>query len=187
MAATSSTDSPIREVQLEALVVMRIIKHSTTQFPTPATGCLVGMDVGSQLQITNSFPFPAAVPESGSTNNASNNPADPYHPSDQAALALAAPRAKSNASYAAEMIKFLKEVNVDAQGVGWYMSCSMGNFVSQAFVENQAHYQRGTDERTVALVFDVSRSSQGSLNVKAYRLSPNFMAALKENKFSAER
>ena len=85
MAATNLTDSPIREVQLEALVVMRIIKHSTTQFPTPATGCLVGMDVGSQLQITNSFPFPAAAPESGAATN--NNQADPYHHTDQAALA----------------------------------------------------------------------------------------------------
>lgn len=177
-------DSPIREIQVEALVVMRIIKHSTTSFPTPATGCLVGMDIGSQLQITNSFPFPASNPENQQTNS---NPADPYHQSDQAALALAAPRAKSSATYAGEMIKYLREVNVDAQGVGWYMSCSMGNFVSQAFVENQAFYQRGQEEKTVALVFDVSKSSQGSLNLKAYRLSPSFMAAFKDSKFSTER
>ncbi|KAK4540577.1 hypothetical protein LTR36_009107 [Oleoguttula mirabilis] len=176
-------DSPIREIQVEALVVMRIIKHSTTSFPTPATGCLVGMDIGSQLQITNSFPFPASNPENQQTNS---NPADPYHQSDQVALSLAAPRAKSSATYAGEMIKYLREVNVDAQGVGWYMSCSMGNFVSQAFVENQAFYQRGQEEKTVALVFDVSRSSQGSLNLKAYRLSPSFMAAFKDSKFSTE-
>lgn len=173
-------ESPLKEVQIEALVVMRIIKHSTSTFPTPATGFLVGMDVNSQLQVTNSFPFPAAAPDAAAA-------ADPYHQQDSAALAAAAPRAKSNVAYQAEMIKFLREVNVDAQGVGWYISASMGNFVNQNFIENQAFFQRATDERTVSLVFDVSKTSQGSLSLKAYRLSPSFIAAFSEGKFTSER
>lgn len=182
--AANAGSSPIREVQVSALVVMRIIKHSTTAFPTPATGCLVGLDVGSQLQVTNSFPFPAAA----DIPAASTNPSDPYHNADQAALALAAPRAKSNAAYQNEMLKLMREVNVDAQNVGWYVSCSLGNFVSQAFVENQAFYQRSAqDERTVALVFDASRSSQAGLSLNAYRLTPNFLAAYREGKFTTER
>jgi translation initiation factor 3 subunit H len=182
--AAPTGDTPIREVQLSALVVMRIIKHSTATFPTPATGALVGMDVGPQLQITNSFPFPASAPDAHTSN-----PSDPYHHQDQAALALAAPIAKTSVAYQNEMIKYLREVNVDAQSVGWYMSCSMGNFVSKAFIENQARCQQGQDERTVALVFDVSRSSQGGLSLKAYRLSPAFMASWKEKdtKFTTEK
>lgn len=173
-------ESPLKEVQIEALVVMRIIKHSTSTFPTPSTGFLVGMDVNSQLQITNSFPFPTAAPDAAAA-------ADPYHQQDSVALAAAAPRARSNVAYQAEMIKFLREVNVDAQGVGWYISASMGNFVNQNFIENQAFFQRATDERTVSLVFDVSKTSQGSLSLKAYRLSPSFLAAFSEGKFSSER
>ncbi|KAI7599912.1 hypothetical protein KC343_g15852, partial [Hortaea werneckii] len=122
-------DSPVHSLQLSALVVMRIIKHSTSTFPTPATGMLVGMDAGSNLEITNSFPFPVSNPDT-QAGNVATNPADPYYQADQATLALAAPRAKSSAAYAAEMVKYLREVNVDAQSVGWYMSCSMGNFVS---------------------------------------------------------
>ncbi|KAK1052073.1 hypothetical protein LTR12_016193 [Friedmanniomyces endolithicus] len=186
MATVPPAESPVREVQLSALVVMRLIKHSTQVWPQPATGCLVGMDVGAQLQITNSFPFPASNPDNTTGNPNATNPADPYHQADQLALALAAPRAKSSVAYQNEMIKYLREVNVDAQGVGWYVSCSMGNFVNASFVENQAFYQRATGEQTVALVFDVGRSSQGSLNLKAYRLSPSFMAACKENKFTTE-
>ena len=187
MATVPPAESPVREVQLSALVVMRLIKHSTQVWPQPATGCLVGMDVGAQLQITNSFPFPASNPDNTTGNPNATNPADPYHQADQLALALAAPRAKSSVAYQNEMIKYLREVNVDAQGVGWYVSCSMGNFVNASFVENQAFYQRATGEQTVALVFDVGRSSQGSLTLKAYRLSPSFMAACKENKFTTER
>jgi len=180
MADTAAPkDAPLREVQIEALVAMRIIKHSTATFPTPATGFLVGMDVGSQLQITNSFQFPTALPESSSSQ-------DPYHQADAATIAAAAPRAKSNVAYQNEMIKFLREVNVDAQGVGWYLSTNMGNFINQNFIENQNFYQRAAEEKTVALVFDASKTSQGSLSLKAYRLSPSFVTAFREGKFTTE-
>ena len=184
MADPAPNISPLREVQVEALVVMRIIKHSTSAFPTPATGCLVGMDVpsaaGTQLQVTNCFPFPTTLPEQSTTP-------DQYYQQDAAALAAAAPRAKNNVPYQNDMIKYLREVNVDAQSVGWYISTSMGNFVNQNFIENQSFYQRAADEKTVALVFDVSRSSAGSLNLKAYRLSPSFVASYREGKFTTER
>ena len=178
--AETNKETPLKEVQLEALVAMRIIKHATSTFPTPSTGFLLGLDINSQVHITNSFPFPAAAPEASANS-------DPYHQQDAASLAAAAPRAKSNVAYQNEMIKFLREVNTDAQNVGWYISCSMGGFINTNFIENQYFYQRAQDERTVALVFDVSRSSQGSLSLKAYRLSPSFMAAYKEGKFTTER
>lgn len=180
MADPVRKDTPMTEVQVEALVVMRIIKHATSAYPAPATGCLVGMDVAQQLQVTNCFPFPASVPEGSAST-------DPYHQADANSLAAAAPRAKSNIAYQNEMIKYLREVNVDAQNAGWYMSASMGNFVNQNFVENQMFYQKAADETSIALVFDAARTSQGSLNLKAYRLSPAFMAAHKEGKFTTER
>lgn len=179
--ADTNKEMPLKEVQLEALVAMRIIKHATSTFPTPSTGFLLGLDINSQVHITNSFPFPAAAAAEASVNS------DPYHQQDAASLAAAAPRAKSNVAYQNEMIKFLREVNTDAQNVGWYISCNMGGFINANFIENQYFYQRAQDERTVALVFDVSRSSQGSLSLKAYRLSPSFMAAYKEGKFTTER
>ncbi|KAJ9668583.1 hypothetical protein H2201_001225 [Coniosporium apollinis] len=173
--ADALRDSPLRAVQVEALVVMKVIKHSSQSFPTAATGSLVGMDVNGTLQITNCFPFPAVDP---STQDG--------HQESLHTLAAAAPRAKSNAAYQNEMIKFLREVNVDAQNVGWYTSTSMGNFINTNTIENQFFYQKEPNERTVALVHDVSRSSAGSLNLKAFRLSPAFMAAFKEGKFTTE-
>jgi translation initiation factor 3 subunit H len=101
--------------------------------------------------------------------------------------AAAAPRAKSNVSYQNEMIKYLREVNVDANNVGWYTSANMGNFINTSMIENQYFYQKEVNERTVALVHDVSRSSQGALSLRAFRLSPNFMAAYKEGKFTTEQ
>lgn len=157
---------------------MKVIKHCSQTFPTTATGFLVGMDIGSNLQVTNSFPFPTIdLP-----------PTDGHHDNNAASnQAAAAPRAKANAAYQIEMIKKLREVNVDANNVGWYTSANLGNFVNSNMVDNQYHYQKELNERTVALVHDVSRSSQGGLSLRAYRLSPAFMAANKEGKFTTER
>lgn len=158
---------------------MKVIKHCSQTFPTTATGFLVGMDVLSTLQITNSFPFPTVEAP----------PNDNHHDNQNSSsnLAAAAPRAKSNAAYQVEMIKKLREVNVDANNVGWYTSANLGNFVNMNMIENQYFYQKELNERTVAIVHDVSRSSQGSLSLRAFRLSPPFMTAYKEGKFSTER
>lgn len=154
---------------------MKVIKHSQQTFPTVATGSLVGMEKNGTLEITNSFSFPTV-----------DVPATDGH-QDPASNLAAAPRAKANVVYQNEMIKFLREVNVDANNVGWYTSTSMGNFVNLNTIENQFFYQKEMNERTVALVHDVSRSSQGSLSLRAFRLSPSFMIAYKEGKFTTER
>lgn len=76
---------------------------------------------------------------------------------------------------------------MDANNVGWYTSANMGNFINTSLIENQYHYQKELNERTVALVHDVSRSSQGALSLRAFRLSPTFMAAYKDAKFTTEK
>lgn len=154
---------------------MKIIKHCNQTFPTTATGALVGMDVEGTLEITNSFPFPVVeLPTESHFDNAAPNPA------------ASAPRVKANAAYQAEMIRMVREVNVDANSVGWYTSANMGNFVNMNVIENQFFYQKELNERTVALVHDVSRSAQGSLSLRAFRLSAKFVEAFKENKFNSE-
>jgi len=165
--------STLRAVQVEALVVMKVIKHSTQTFPTTATGSLVGMDKDGILEVTNCFPFPTVdIPQDGHQ--------------ELRDLAAAAPRAKANTGYQNEMIKMLREVNIDAANVGWYTSTSMGAFVNLNTIENQFFYQKEMNERTIALVHDVSRTSQGSLSLRAFRLSPAFMAAYREGKFTVE-
>lgn len=172
--ADAQKDTPCKSAQVESLVVMKIVKHCSSSFPTTATGSIVGMDNNGVIEITNAFPFPT-VDVSGTDS----------HQSDASSLAAAAPRAKANIAYQNEMIRHLKEVNVDANNVGWYTSATMGNFINLSFIENQHHYQRDND-KTVALVHDVSRSSQGALSLRAFRLSPEFMAAYKEGKFTTE-
>lgn len=173
--ADTQKDVLFKTVQIDALVAIKIATASGKSFPSIATGSIVGMEKNNVLEITNSFPFPDVSPAQADGQNET-----------AANLAAAAPRAKQNIAYSNEMIKFLREVNVDANNVGWYTSTSMGNFVNLNTIENQYFYQSQPNERTVALVYDVSRSSQGTLNLRAYRLSPSFVTAYKEGKFTAE-
>ena len=154
---------------------MKITKHCSSTFPTTATGSLVGMDSNGVLEVTNAFPFPTIDVASVDS-----------HQNDASSLAAAAPRAKANIVYQNDMIRHLKEVNVDANNVGWYTSATMGNFINLGFIENQYHYQRDND-RVVALVHDVSRSSQGVLSLRAFKLTSTFMTAYKEGKFTTDR
>ncbi|KAI6779699.1 Eukaryotic translation initiation factor 3 subunit H-like protein [Emericellopsis cladophorae] len=167
-------DAPFQAVQVDALVAVKINKHCSSAFPTTATGAIVGMDQNGVLEITNSFGFP-------STDGASSD----SHQNDASAAAAAAPRQKSNQTYQNEMIRHLKEVNVDANNVGWYTSVTLGNFVNMNFIENQVHYQTANNA-TVALVYDASKSSQGNLALRAFRLTTSFMTAFKEGKFTTD-
>jgi translation initiation factor 3 subunit H len=164
---------------------MKLVNHGAKIFPTVATGSLVGMESLTQpglLEVTSCFPFPNIdVPASDDHRDDHRNN---HNHKDQSA---AAPRAKANVAYQTEMIKFLREVNVDANNVGWYTSTSMGNFINLNTIENQFFYQKDPNEKAIALVHDVSRSSQGSLSLRAYRLSPAFVAAYKEAKFTTDK
>ncbi len=153
---------------------MKIAKHCSSTFPTTASGSLVGMDQNGVLEVTNAFHFPTA--ESSGFDG---------HQNDSSLLAAAAPRQKANIAYQNEMIRHLKEVNVDANNVGWYISANMGNFVNLNFIENLYHYQKD-NTKTVALVYDASKSTQGNLALRAFRLTNTFMAAYKEGKFTTE-
>ncbi|KAF4583256.1 Eukaryotic translation initiation factor 3 subunit H [Ophiocordyceps camponoti-floridani] len=170
----TAKDVPLQAVQVEALVVMKIAKHCSSTFPTTATGMTVGMDQNGLLEITNLFPFPSV--EGAAVDG---------HQNDASSLAAAAPRQKANMAYQTDMIRHLKEVNVDANNVGWYTSATMGNFINLSFIENQYHYQKDND-RTVALVYDASKSSQGNLTLRAFRLTAAFVNAYKESKFTTE-
>jgi len=49
---------PLSKVQLSGHVVLKIAKHCKECMPNLVTGQLLGLDVGSTLEVTDCFPFP---------------------------------------------------------------------------------------------------------------------------------
>lgn len=56
--------------------ILKIIKHCKEFMPALVTGQLLGLDVGSVLEVTNCFPFPvcSALFSSEDTNGSHSNP-----------------------------------------------------------------------------------------------------------------
>ncbi|KAK4387970.1 Eukaryotic translation initiation factor 3 subunit H [Sesamum angolense] len=144
VAATEEATTPLRVVQIEGLVILKIIKHCKEFSPALVTGQLLGLDVGSVLEVTNCFPFPL------------------------------------------EMMRCLREVNVDNNTVGWYQSTLFGSFQTVELIETFMNYQENI-RRCVCIIYDPSRSNQGVLALKALKLSDSFMELYRSNNFTGEK
>ena len=61
-AATNRTkaedDVATTAVQIDGLVALKIVQHCKDNMPALVTGQLLGLDVGSTLEVTHCFPFP---------------------------------------------------------------------------------------------------------------------------------
>ena len=107
--------SPLRNVQLDGLAVLKILKHCKESMPSLVTGQLLGLDIGQTLEVTDCFPFPVS-----SSKHTKDTPPISKSPS------LLQTRTEEDegieadgASYQLEMMRCLREINVDNNTVGW--------------------------------------------------------------------
>jgi len=149
---------PLEVVQLDALVVMKIIKHCTDSFPELVTGQLLGLDVERRLEVTNCFSFPQDKDDDDS---------------------------KAGAKYQIQMMKNLREINVDNNAVGWYQSTYFGSYLSQSMIDSQYNYQTNIP-KSVVIVYDPLKANQGVMSLRAFRLNKLFMELYRDKKFTPE-
>ncbi|KAJ1623804.1 hypothetical protein T492DRAFT_1052308 [Pavlovales sp. CCMP2436] len=153
----------VEVVELDGLVLLKIIRHCKESLPSFVTGQLLGLDIGRVLEVTNCFPFPSR---------------------DDAEYG-AAEDDKDGAEYQLEMMRCLRNVNVDNNTVGWYQSTHLGSYITESCLEHQFHYQENI-RNCVVLVFDPMQSTIGNLHLKAFRLTDEFMALYREKQFTPD-
>jgi translation initiation factor 3 subunit H len=157
------TPAPIREVIIDGLAVLKIVKHCNDNLPTMVAGSLLGLDVGGALEITYSYSFPGAKAEGDA-------PVEGVSDLD-------------GAEYQIEMMKMLRDVNVDNNCVGWYQSMYLGTMCTNDVVNYQYSYQSSEElsDNSIVIMYDPIQSRKGTLVIKAFRLTEKFME-LKRNK-----
>ena len=134
------------------------------------TGSLLGLDQGTTLEVTHSFPFP-------------NQRRDIVEPAEGATGTTAADDSElTGSNYQMEMMKMLREVNIDNNAVGWYQSTYLGTFCTSDLIENQLSYQDNLSDNAVVILYDPVQTARGQLTLKAYRLSKEFMRAHRERR-----
>lgn len=148
---------PVREVVIDGLAVLKIVKHCNENLPTLVAGSLLGLDVDGVLEVTYVYPFPV--------------PAKPEAEASEGIDEL------DDREYQLEMMKMLQKVNVDNLCVGWYTSIFFGTMCTMDIVNYQFNYQSTEDlsENCVVIMYDPSQSKRGSLAIKAFRLSSEYV------------
>lgn len=161
--ALARQESKINSVELEGLVLMKVIKHCEDNYPKTVNGQLLGLDVDTRLEVTNCYPF---MPPPGSVSGVSG---------PDVALDAQAFEAEQM-QYQREMMWFVREINIDHQVAGWYQSTGsqMGSFLTAQWIETQYQYQKSL-KKVVCLVYDPVRTEEGTLFIRAYRLTSQYM------------
>lgn len=149
-AALSQTPR-ITRVQLEGLVVLKIVRHCTENYPSPVTGQLLGMDNDQVLEITSCYAFPQEDDDNSE-------------------------RESSQSKYQMDMMRCVREVNIDHQVVGWYQSTAnqLGSFLTGPWLDTQFAYQDNLIN-AVCLVYDPQKTMDGTFGLRAYRLKESFL------------
>ncbi|KAF8807478.1 hypothetical protein BYT27DRAFT_7138400 [Phlegmacium glaucopus] len=151
---------PLTCVQLDGMVVTKIIKHAREAPSSTAQGLLLGLDLDGILEVSNSFALP-------------------HHAGDEDEKA-----AKSSARHQAGMLRSLKEVQADDSVIGFYQATTLGAFLNQTLVDTQAIHQDKLRHGGIVIVHDLSQTTRGNASFRAYRLTPAFLDAYKKSNFS---
>ena len=163
----TALSQPIDVVQVDGLVVLKIIKHCHGSAGEEAgadvvQGALLGLVHGRILEVTNCFPFPESAGQEGDEDDMEAH------------------------DYQIEMMRLLRDINVDHLHVGWYQSTMIRSSFNKTLLESQSLYQKAI-EQSVVLLYDPVRTQHGSLGLEAYRLTAKAMDMMKSGDFTTER
>jgi len=150
-----TTRRRVAEVHIDGLALLKLVKHCGDSLPKMVAGSLLGLDQGAVLEVTHCFPFLA--PQLQEDIESLGDPDD-----------------VDGAKYQMEMMKMLREVNVDNNCVGWYKSIYAGSFCQTPLVETQFNYQENLSNNSVVMLYDPTQTDREGLKVKAYQLSEQF-------------
>ncbi|KAJ7597115.1 translation initiation factor 3 subunit 3 [Mycena floridula] len=151
---------PLTCVQLDGMVVSKILKHAREAPSKSVHGLLLGLDLDGVLEVSNSFALP-----------------NHSHDDDEKS-------SKSTARYQAAMLRSLKEVQSDDTVVGFYQATPLGAFFNQTLVDTQAIHQEKLRHGGIVLVHDLSQTARGNASFRAFRLTAAFLDAYKKTNFN---
>ena len=157
----------LSKVTISSLALLKIVQHGSRALPELCAGCLLGLDDGvGGLEVTDCFAYPAAGSGSGDDDND-------------------AAQGESDASeFREDMLKLLRDSNIDDFCVGWYRTVNMGDWCNVELIEQQYEHQEECDQGTgkaksCFLVYDPYQSEKGVLALKAFRLTDAFMEVMR--------
>lgn len=149
-------------VQIEGWILLKIIGHCNEYLPQQqaVSGQLLGLQIGSSVEITNCFATPNTVKIAFSNNIIST---------------LVSLQTPANAQkYQKDMLELLQKIRADNNSVGWYRSALNGAFLTSQTISGQFKHQ-SQQSSAVCIIYDPTATKNGRLVIRAFRLSDKFM------------
>jgi translation initiation factor 3 subunit H len=147
------------------------------------TGSLLGLCPGNGiLEVTHAFPFPDPQHASSRGNKDDNE----YGANDAKGDDAAAAGGMDGHEFQLEMMRMLREVNVDNNCVGWYQSMYLGTYSASSLLENQLSYQLDLSPNAVVVLYDPIQTRNGHLALRCYRLSDQIVKIKAAQQLAAE-
>lgn len=133
--------------ELDAQVLLRIVKHAKQNFPNSASGSLLGMESNTDnyVKVSNCFAYRRKEGED----------------SEKAT--------KEFEDYQYNILQALSEVRIDANAVGWYESTHLGNFLNEGFIESQYTFQKAVPN-AICLIYDDFQQRVDGCGFRAFRI-----------------
>ncbi|KAI6183265.1 Eukaryotic translation initiation factor 3 subunit H [Aphelenchoides bicaudatus] len=160
------SECKVDHVQIDSLVIMKLVKHVDSEFYAGMSdvageacqGILTGLVLPSEkrLEITNCFPTPRSELVGPDTDDAAQAREQSYDEKQSETI---------------EMLRRFRQMNIDYELVGFYQAHMFGACFTQDMLESLADYQASLSE-AIVLVYDPVITRQGTLNIRALRLSP---------------
>jgi len=157
----NTESNKIELVQIDGLVLMKLIKHcheAERSGTAFVQGALLGLvsDSDTKLEVTHCFPFTTVGED-----------------------------LQDDGDFQLTMMRRLRQMNIDHQQVGWYQASQFANFLSPTLLESQFSYQTSIEE-SICLVFDTSKTAQGFVSLKAFRLTNEALKLVKEGDYTPD-
>eukprot|EP00958_Prasinococcus_capsulatus_P002682 scaffold232_cov374-Prasinococcus_capsulatus_cf.AAC.2 len=175
-------DTPLRVVQIDGLVALKMIRHCKENMPSLVTGQLLGLDIRSILEVTSCFPFPSRAATDDNTD--ADLEMDGANYQLEMMRCLREVRAHPHAGAVVSPSYRTPRVNVDNNTVGWYQSTYLGSYQTVELIETFLNYQENI-KRCVCIVYDPHRSSNGVLALKALKVKDAFLEMYRKGSRSA--
>eukprot|EP01083_Nonionella_stella_P263851 895789_1 len=167
-----SLPTKITAVQIEGLVLLKIIKHCgeySTQ-KQAVSGKLLGLPTDHKtVEITNCFPVP-------STKFTESN--ESYENDKKKRQKV---QNKAN-QYAKDMIRLMTRIREDNLQVGFYRSALNGAFLTSQTI-SAAYKHQIESASSVTIIYDPTASIKGRLVIRAFRLTDKFMKFYEKHEF----
>lgn len=169
----SFTSSASYTVRLNASIALKLANIGESASSNITTGPIYGFDgvESNIISVTHTIAFP---------NFNTNNTDDFFN------------LRGSNSRFQQEYLSKLKTAKFTAKLLGWFICSSGGKFISQSVVEAlqnlQENFKNNKSEiPSLLIVYDPSKSANGYLNLKCFKLSDAFIKTYQsENKFIAK-